>query len=110
MVMRLQMKILTPLVFPFLLAFLQMTGVTREKCLALIQRYEVSDEGRQKGYLGIDGEFDVKFSRGTQTICKGCECRKMSKSNICILGSKSSANMRGGSEALSIVGKKFQTC
>ncbi|XP_071495171.1 inactive phospholipase C-like protein 2 [Diadema antillarum] len=39
----------------FLEAEQGMTGVTKEKCLALIQRYEVSEEGRQKGYLGIDG-------------------------------------------------------
>ncbi|XP_063957032.1 inactive phospholipase C-like protein 2 [Lytechinus pictus] len=39
----------------FLEAEQGMTGVTKEKCLSLIQRYEVSEEGRQKGYLGIDG-------------------------------------------------------
>ncbi|XP_071853664.1 inactive phospholipase C-like protein 2 isoform X2 [Apostichopus japonicus] len=42
-----------------LLMFLEaeqgMTGVTKERCLQLTQKYEPSVEGREKGHLGIDG-------------------------------------------------------
>ena len=36
---------------------LQMAGVSREKCLAIINKYEPSEEGREKGHLGIDGMY-----------------------------------------------------
>ena len=35
----------------------QMAGVTREKCLSIIEKYEPSAEGREMGHLGIDGEW-----------------------------------------------------
>ncbi|XP_022097790.1 inactive phospholipase C-like protein 2 isoform X2 [Acanthaster planci] len=42
-----------------LLIFLEaeqgMAGVSREKCQAIINKYEPSAEGREKGHLGIDG-------------------------------------------------------
>ena len=34
----------------------QMAGVSREKCQAIINKYEPSTEGQEKGHLGIDGE------------------------------------------------------
>ncbi|XP_030848839.1 inactive phospholipase C-like protein 2 isoform X2 [Strongylocentrotus purpuratus] len=61
----------------FLEAEQGMTGVTKEKCLSLIQRYEVSEEGRQRGYLGIDGftsyllssECDI-FDHQQRRVCQ----------------------------------------
>ncbi|XP_071795751.1 inactive phospholipase C-like protein 2 isoform X2 [Asterias amurensis] len=42
-----------------LLIFLEaeqgMAGVSREKCFTIINKYEPSQEGREKGHLGIDG-------------------------------------------------------
>ncbi len=46
-----------------LLIFLEaeqgMAGVSREKCLTIINKYEPSQEGREKGHLGIDGRFCI---------------------------------------------------
>ncbi|XP_070532655.1 inactive phospholipase C-like protein 2 isoform X2 [Ptychodera flava] len=54
-----------------------MTGVTKEKCLEIINRYEPSDEGKVKGQLGIDGftkylmsaECDI-FDPTHMTVCQ----------------------------------------
>ncbi|XP_077986792.1 inactive phospholipase C-like protein 2 [Glandiceps talaboti] len=61
----------------FLEAEQGMTGVTKEKCLETINKYEPSDEGKIKGHLGIDGftrylmseECDI-FDPSHQTVCQ----------------------------------------
>ncbi|XP_077861645.1 inactive phospholipase C-like protein 2 [Saccoglossus kowalevskii] len=64
-----------------LLIFLEaeqgMTGVTKDKCLELINRFEPSEEGKVKGHLGIDGftqylmsiECDI-FDHSHRTVCQ----------------------------------------
>ncbi|XP_033095373.1 inactive phospholipase C-like protein 2 isoform X2 [Anneissia japonica] len=63
-----------------LLLFLEteqgMTGLSRETCLALIQEYELTDEGKRNGYLGIDG-----FTR--YLISEQCEIMDHNHKSVC---------------------------
>ena len=56
----------------------------------------VMESARQPPSKGV-------FSRGREWFTKAVNVEKIAMSNICILGSISSPNMRGGSEASSIV-------
>lgn len=39
----------------------QMKDVTKEKCRLLIESYEPSKDGREKGHLGIDGKLQLGY-------------------------------------------------
>ena len=40
-----------------LTAFLQINDVTNAMCLEIIEKFEPVGESREKGYLGVDGNF-----------------------------------------------------
>lgn len=50
-----ELRFLLPLLRVRMRGCLQMTRVSRERCLQIIAQYEPSDEGRRLAQLGIDG-------------------------------------------------------